>query len=78
MCEVIPFPAKQRVGKIRRVAQVLSGRSGKSADRYWIDTVASMENQMLAAGIDEETIRHEVAAFRDAVSWQLQRRDMRA
>lgn len=70
-CKVIPFPAKKRVGKIRRTAEVLSGRSGKDAERYWQQVAGGMESQMRTAGIDECTIQSEISAFRDAVSRQM-------
>lgn len=66
-CEVLPFPAVRRVGKVRRTAEVLLNKSGKGADHYWRQVVDGMRSQMTGAGIPEEQIDRELRAFADAV-----------
>lgn len=72
-CVVIPFPARLRVGKIRRAAEVLADRHGKSAEQYWRQVAGGMQNQMIAAGIPAEVINAEVSDFFDAVQAELVR-----
>ncbi|MCX5580527.1 DUF6074 family protein [Kaistia terrae] len=64
---VIAFPTERRIGKIRRVVDVLSGRSGKGAEVYWTKTVSDMTRQMTAAGIDAAEIDREIQAFTESV-----------
>ncbi|WP_420712767.1 DUF6074 family protein [Ancylobacter sp. SL191] len=70
-CVVIPFPADKRVGKIQRVAQVLSERRGKGADAYWRRTVDDLRRSMERAGLDTEMIERELEAFRRAVAGRM-------
>lgn len=72
--QVIPFPCEKRIGKVRRVAEVLEGKHGKAADAYWRQTVDALVGPMERAGIPTETIRAEVRAFHDAVQRELVRR----
>lgn len=71
-CQVIPFPMVHRVGKIRRTAEVLAGRSGKGADQYWKQVVGGLQSQMVAAGLPAETIDRELTAFANVVLAQVQ------
>lgn len=71
---VIAFPADRRIGKIRRVVEVLSGRSGKGFDRYWSDTVTTMRAQMETAGLLPADIDRELEAFATSVQRELDRR----
>lgn len=73
VCTVIPFPAKQRIGKIRRAAEVLADRQGKSADQYWRQVAGGMQSQMIAAGIPDEVIAAQLRDFLDAVQREIVR-----
>ncbi|TIT64344.1 MAG: hypothetical protein E5W90_22860 [Mesorhizobium sp.] len=70
---VICFPMRRRLGKIRRTAELLSARRGRSADHYWRQTVAGIVGQLTRVGLTEVAIRQEVQAFSDAVQEELQR-----
>ncbi len=73
VCTVIPFPTKQRIGKIRRAAEVLADRHGKGADQYWRQVAGGMRSQMVAAGIPHEVIEFELRSFFDAVQHEMVR-----
>ena len=62
-CDIVPFPAVRRVGKVRRVVEVLWTKSGKGADRYWQQVIDGMRSQMTAAGLSEGQIDRELRAF---------------
>jgi hypothetical protein len=64
---VIAFPAERRLGKIRRVVDVLSGRSGKGAEVYWTKTITDMTRQMAAAGVTASEIDREIQSFAECV-----------
>jgi hypothetical protein len=73
--KVIPFPCSRRVGKIRRVAEVLSRKSDcpKDASIYWKRMLNDLERQMARAGIGPDQIEAELqefsAACRCAMRW---------
>lgn len=69
--QVIAFPLARRVGKVRRVAEVLSTKRGGAAVHYWRTTIGTMAGQMERAGIDPDVIRLELRAFHDAVQTEL-------
>lgn len=71
--EVIPFPANRRVGKARRVAEVLNSKRGRDADAYWLRTVETLLGQMDRAGVSREAAEREAQAFFDAVQAELNR-----
>lgn len=66
--KVIPFPCSKRVGKIRRVAEVLSKKSDcpKDASIYWNRILSDLERQMAKAGVDPEQIATELQEFKTA------------
>ncbi|MDF3216277.1 MULTISPECIES: DUF6074 family protein [Mesorhizobium] len=70
-CMLIAFPMAKRIGKIRRVAEVLSARRGAAATNYWKQMVATMGGQMQRAGFDRDTINRELREFHDAVQREL-------
>ncbi|WP_427026581.1 DUF6074 family protein (plasmid) [Aureimonas ureilytica] len=72
--EVIPFPCRSRIGKIRRTAQLLDENTQKAASAHWKRTTADLERQMERAGISEDRIAAELADFHDAVKVELHRR----
>ncbi|TPL49212.1 hypothetical protein FJ937_17180 [Mesorhizobium sp. B2-4-4] len=73
MAEVICFPMRRRLGKIRRTVEMLSARNGRAADHYWRQTVAGLVAQLCRAGLAEFEVRREVHAFSAAVQKELQR-----
>lgn len=70
-CMVIAFPMAKRVGKVRRVAEVLAGKRGAAATNYWRRTVATLGGQMQRSGLCRETINRELREFHDAVQREL-------
>lgn len=66
--KVIPFPCARRVGKIRRVAEVLSQKSNspKDVSIYWKRILIDLERQMARAGVDPEQIEIELQEFKTA------------
>lgn len=72
-CVVIPFPARHRVGKARRVAEVLIGKRGRDADTYWRRTVETMLNQMERAGVPRAEAERQARDFFDAVQGEMHR-----
>ncbi len=72
-CTVIAFPTTKRVGKIRRTAELLAGKSGKAADRYWQQVSNGMRSQMESAGLAETEIDAQLQAFLDAVQNEMVR-----
>jgi hypothetical protein len=66
-CQIVPFPAKNRLGKIRRTAEILGGRQGKGADHYWQQVISGMRSQMKKSGLPGAVIETELAGFADAV-----------
>lgn len=73
-CKVIPFPARHRVGRVRRVAEVLSGKRGRDANAYWRRTVETMAEQMSKAGVPKDEAERQLRDFFDAVQHEMQRR----
>ncbi|RWC76087.1 MAG: hypothetical protein EOS30_09850 [Mesorhizobium sp.] len=70
-CQIVPFPARMRIGKIRRTAEILGGRHGKGADRYWQQVIGGMRSQMEKASLPSALIESELQGFADAVFAQL-------
>ncbi|TPM33719.1 hypothetical protein FJ955_02975 [Mesorhizobium sp. B2-2-2] len=66
-CQIVPFPTKNRLGKIRRTAEILGGRHGKGADQYWQQVIGGMRSQMEKAGLPTSVIETELQGFADAV-----------
>jgi Family of unknown function (DUF6074) len=75
--KVIPFPCSRRIGKVRRVAEVLSRKANcpKDATTYWKRIITDLERQMTKAGIDPDRIETELQQFRTAckcaTSWPI-------
>lgn len=70
-CVVIPFPASHRVGKARRVAEVLKGKRGRDADTYWHRTIETMLNQMERASVPRAEAERQARDFFAAVQGEL-------
>lgn len=67
-CQIIPFPLKSRVGKVRRVAEVLRSTPHQpTRDSYWLRTVGQLKDKLESLGLDDKLIREEIGGFRSAV-----------
>jgi hypothetical protein len=73
-CQVIAFPLAKRIGKVRRVADILAEKHGAAAKSYWKQTILTMAGQMQRAGVDQDAIGRELRSFHDAVQQELCRR----
>ncbi|WP_425349327.1 DUF6074 family protein [Consotaella salsifontis] len=62
-CEIIPFPGKNRVAKIRRAAEMLESTTDRGAAAYWRRLTDDMARQMARAGISAERIEAEIEDF---------------
>lgn len=66
--DMIPFPCKHRVGKARRVAEViLSQPTDKASASYWRSIIGTMDRQMRKAGVADDRIERELDAFKALV-----------
>lgn len=70
---LLVFPLSRRVGKIRRVADVLSRKHGRDAEAYWHRIVSDHSRQLADAGLPSEAIEFQLIGFRDAVEGELRR-----
>ena len=63
--KVLPFPCARRVGKVRRVVEVLldKAENPKAAQAYWRRTVSDIDRQLKKAGIAECLIEAEIQEF---------------
>lgn len=73
-CKLIAFPLINRVGKIRRCAEVLEGKTGKDADGYWRAQVRQLSEHLERIGCPVDEIERQVREFQDAVQSELIRR----
>lgn len=63
-CEILPFPARNRVGHIRRIAdRVHSSRTSREANDYRRRAADGLARQMEKAGVAPERIAAELHAF---------------
>ena len=72
--EMHVFPLDRRVGKIRRVCDVLESKHGNDADSYWRTIIRGLGEQLTRSGIPEKSIDQELRAFAEAVQLELRRR----
>lgn len=73
--EVIPFPCRARVGKIRQTADlILASQTNRAANARWRQVSDGIVKQMERAGIADAVIRAEVRVFADAVGAEVARR----
>jgi hypothetical protein len=74
VAEIIPFPAKNRVGHIRRTAdRIYFSRTAREAEAYWRRAVDGLRRQMEKAGIDDDRIEAELRTFHDCVQAEMAR-----
>lgn len=67
-CQMIPFPLKARIGKVRRCAEVLRGTANEATRKaYWIRTVQQLTAKLQEIDLSDKDIREEVRSFRAAV-----------
>lgn len=72
--KLLPFPLIRRVGKIRRCAEVLEGKSGTDADGYLRQQLRMLSQQLGRSGCTMEEIDRQLSEFADAIQWELIRR----
>lgn len=70
-CKVILFPLINRVGKVRRTAQLLSSKHGEDAVLYWKQVMAANRRHLTRVGLDEQAINTELRSFHDAVQSEM-------
>lgn len=70
----IPFPLANRIGKVRRVAEVLEGKRGRDATAYWNQQVRNLVEHLEGIGCNANEVRAQVHQFHDAVQAELVRR----
>jgi hypothetical protein len=73
-CEVKPFPLAQRVGKIRRVAEIYGRKSGKDATGYWRQQITNLGESLAAVGVSPDEVERQLVAFKEAVQSEMARR----
>ncbi len=73
--DVVPFPCRRRIGRIRRMADLLIAAStDRARNARWRQTTDAMAEQMMRAGFDADCIAAELEAFHDAVQREIDRR----
>ncbi|WP_062235828.1 DUF6074 family protein [Aureimonas sp. N4] len=73
--EIIPFPCRARVGKIRQAAElVLASPTERASAARWRQMTDGIARQMERAGIPDETIQAELQIFTHAVNAEVIRR----
>jgi len=68
------FPLNRRVGKIRRVCDVLESKHGNDANAYWRSIIIGLGDQLARTGIPEDAVDAELHGFAAAVQLELRRR----
>ncbi|ORE97471.1 DUF6074 family protein [Aurantimonas sp. 22II-16-19i] len=72
--DVIPFPCRYRIAKVRRAAVMIEANTDRGAEAYWRRTVSDLRKQMERAGIASCRIDAELRSFFDAVQHEMTRR----
>jgi hypothetical protein len=72
-CLVLVFPMDRRVGKVRHVAQTLSGKTGDDAQIYWKQVVTASRRQLSRVGLSDEGVDAEINALFRAVQSEMTR-----
>jgi hypothetical protein len=73
-CQMIPFPLKARVGKVRRVAEVYQRKTGKDQAAYWRTEVQRLGDHLYDLGFENDLIDAELLDFKRAVQSEINRR----
>lgn len=73
-CQMIPFPLKARVGKVRRVAEVYQKKAGNDRAAYWRSEINRLADQLEALGFDGVEIDDQLGEFKQAVQSEINRR----
>lgn len=71
--QVLVFPVRANVAKVRRCASMLIRKKGKAADHYWQRTVEPIAQRLAKAGVPHSIIQAEIKTFSDAVHREMQR-----
>ena len=70
--QVIAFPLEKRIGKVRRVAEVMSRQRTKNAeDAYFQNIDDGLKAQLLRSGVEPSKINAELDAFWNQVSIEM-------
>ncbi|MDG3577148.1 DUF6074 family protein [Rhizobium sp. YJ-22] len=77
-CQMIPFPLNRRVGKVRRVAEVLMRRAGKEQQAYWKTELNRLCAGLADLGFAEPEIHSQLRSFRAAVEFEIRRQSISA
>ena len=73
--EVIPFPCRARIGKIRQTAElILASATDRAASARWRQVTEGIARQMERAGIPAASIDAEIQNFTHAVNAEVVRR----
>lgn len=73
-CQMIPFPLKARVAKVRRVAEVYQRKDGNDRKAYWRTEVNRLGDHLEALGFDDAQIDCQLEEFKQAVQAEINRR----
>lgn len=73
--QVIPFPLSRDMKRVRRTAQVLSGKTGKDAEAYWFRITNHLSQRLIKAGVEQSIVESEIITFTNAVGAALARYD---
>ncbi|WP_187969221.1 DUF6074 family protein [Aquibium microcysteis] len=71
MTSVVFFPWHRRVGRVREIADKLSGKSGDSATAYWRLVVQKQRKSMARIGIEGDAADEQLRALFNAVQNEL-------
>ncbi|NTF43086.1 DUF6074 family protein [Rhizobium rhizogenes] len=75
-CQMIPFPLKARVGKVRRVAEVYQRKTGNDQAAYWRTEVQRLGDHLAELGFEYDLINSELGEFKRAVQSEIDRRHL--
>lgn len=73
-CTLLAFPLINRVGKIRRTAEVLEGKTGNDAAGYLRQQVRLVTEHLERIGCHPDDIENQVQEFHEAVRNEMNRR----
>lgn len=66
-CEIVPFPARHRIGYIRNMAWLLAGYQPAAAERTLVAQLNAQRQAMLRRGIRPDVVGREVYLLEHAL-----------
>jgi hypothetical protein len=66
-CEIVPFPARHRVGYIRNMAWLLAGYRPAAAERTLVAQLKAQRQAMLQRGIRPDVVEREACMLEYAL-----------